>query len=296
MDLTPDPSLLAYTESEGESVRMHEPSDDGQQTQKPATSKVAERALDVLLCLIDAEVELGVTEIARRVGIEKSRVHRFLVALKRKGFVVANPRTRRYSLGYRAFALSKGITQILDLGHQAAPYLQELRDDIGETIGLVVRVGPQRVVVAQAESRQEIRQTFPLFEPLPLHRGAAGKALLAFLSADDHESAIESAIASGPPLSPQQVDVLRQELDRVRQQGWAQSLGERIANSRSIAAPVWTWRGDVVALVCSAPRERFTEDAARAAVPSLLAMAARLTRRMHGDEHAAKADHGKVSS
>src|SRR3954453_12615580 len=155
---------------------------------RPLTSEVAERALDVLICFIGADGELGVSEIARRLNIDKSSVHRFLVALQRKRFVVDNPRPRRYGLGYRALELSRALTLQMNLEQQAFPYLRELRDAIGETAGLSVRVGSKRFHVAQVESTHEIRRTIQAGMPLPLHLGANGKVLLAFLPPEQRES------------------------------------------------------------------------------------------------------------
>src|SRR5438876_342177 len=86
-----------------------------------ASSEVAERALDVLSCFIASNGDLGVTEIAKRVGIDKSRVHRFLVALRRKGYVLDNPRTRRYSLGFRALELGRALARQIDVERQSEP-------------------------------------------------------------------------------------------------------------------------------------------------------------------------------
>src|SRR3954465_6317785 len=101
------------------------------EARRPLASEVAERALDVLICFIGADGELGVSEIARRLRIDKSSVHRFLTALKHKGFVVDNPRTRRYSLGFRALELGRALTLQMNLERQALPFLRELRDTLG---------------------------------------------------------------------------------------------------------------------------------------------------------------------
>jgi DNA-binding IclR family transcriptional regulator len=252
------------------------------------SSEVAERALDVLLAFLDTDSDLGVTEIARRLGLEKSRVHRFLVALKRKGFVVDNPRTRRYHLGFRVLELANALMRQVDLEQRATPLLRELRDRIGETAGLAVRVGHRRVHLLQVESLQEIRQSFPVGVPLPLHVGAAAKVLLAFLPDEERAAALAASLAAGPTVPDFQRAAFLAQLPQVHAQGWATSLGERVAGSRSIAAPVWGWRGDVFALVTSGPSTRFTDERAVAAVPTLLEVARRLTWQLGGQDHLAQ--------
>ncbi len=251
---------------------------------RSGSSEVVERALDVLLCFLDAEGELGVTEIARRLGIDKGRVHRFLSAFKAKGLVAANPRTRRYSLGFRVLELSGALTRQFDVAARAQPYLRELRDATGETAGLSVRVGDHRVSLAQVESEHEIRQTFPLGKPLPLHTGAAAKVLLAFLPAGEIDALLAGRLDRLTESTITDPAQLRAELARVRRQGYALSLGERMAGSRSVSAPVWSWRGDVIALVVSGPAFRFTLHRATTASALVRETAARFTRELGGEQ------------
>jgi IclR family transcriptional regulator, acetate operon repressor len=251
---------------------------------RPLTSEVAERALDVLICFIGADGELGVSDIARQLGIDKSSVHRFLVALKRKGFVVDNPRTRRYGLGFRALELGRALSLQMNLEQQALPFLRELRDAIGETTGLSVRVGSQRVHIIQVESLHEIRRSVQIGRPFPLHVGANGKVLLAALPREERDAVLATSLADGPTLSPAAVEDLKQEIEETARRGYSITEGERVPGSRSMAAPVWTGRGDVIALLASGPDGRFSRQAAEAAVPALLDAAHRLTRQLGGQQ------------
>jgi len=254
----------------------------GRVPRSPASSEVAERALDVLSCFLSSSGDLGVTEIARRLGIDKSRVHRFLVALRRKGYVMDDPRTRRYSLGFRALELSRALGRQVDLERQAEPLLRELRDRVGETTGLATCQDCRRVHLLQVESHHEIKLSFQLSVPLPLHLGAAGKTLLAFMREAEREICLAECKAADPPCSSAALLRLRSELALIHRRGYATSAGERVPGSRSIAAPVWTFRGDLLALVTSGPASRFTEGAAAAAIPIVLAAARHLTLQLGG--------------
>ena len=172
----------------------------------------------------------------------------------------------------------------MNLEQQAIPYLRELRDGIGETAGLSVRVGSKRVHVVQVESTHEIRRTIQIGLPLPLHMGANGKVMLAFLPPEEREQILSLSLADGPPLSPAAVDDLRRELDGTALRGYSVTEGERVPGSRTLAAPVWTWRQDVIAIVVSGPDGRFSRAAAQAAVPMLLDVAQRLTRQLGGQQ------------
>ncbi len=251
-----------------------------------ASSEVAERTLDVLLCFLDAEGELGVTEISQRLGIHRGRIHRFLTASKKKGFVSQNPRTRRYSLGFRVMELSYALTRQFDVVSQVQPHLLELRNTTQESAGLAVRVADHRIHLTQVESEREIRQTFPIGKPLPLRAGAAGKLLVAFQPAEEVDRLLSTPLERLTDCTITGLDELRVEMERVRRQGYAMSLGERMAGSRSIAAPVWSSRGDVMALTVSGPAFRFTAEKAVEALEYLRVVAARLTRQMGGEPFA----------
>lgn len=247
---------------------------------------MVERAVDALLCFLDAEGELGVSEIARRLGIDKGRVHRFLKAFKHKGLVAINARTHRYVLGFRVLELSNSLVRQFDVVAQVLPFLRDLRDDSSETAGLSVQVGDHRVHLVQVESEHEICQRLPVGKPLPIHAGAVGKLFLAFMPSQELESILATSLW---PLTEHTItdpNILRQELDRVRQQGYAMSAGERAPGSRSIAAPAWSWRGDVMALNITGPAYRFTQENAIRAAGLLLEVAARFTRQLGGESYA----------
>src|SRR5690625_7602554 len=70
------------------------------------TVRSVERALDILLCFAD-ESSLSMSEIAQRVALHKSTVHRLLASLETKGFVIRDPVTDHYRLGFRVWELSE---------------------------------------------------------------------------------------------------------------------------------------------------------------------------------------------
>ena len=250
------------------------------------TSEVAERALDVLICFIGADGELGVSEIARRLGIDKSSVHRFLMALKHKGFVVDNPRTRRYSLGFRALELGRALTLQMNLEQQALPFLRELRDVVGETTGLSVRVGNRRVHIIQAESTHEIRRSIQIGSPLPLHVGANGKILLAALPAEEREPVRRSLAGRRPAYVARR---RRGSAARASGDGASGLLHHRGRASARLALDGGPGldrarRHDRAARL--RPDGRFSHEVAVAAIPYMLDVAHRLTRQLGGHQPA----------
>jgi DNA-binding IclR family transcriptional regulator len=186
----------------------------------------------------------GVTELAGRVGLRKSSTHRLLVALARVQLVRYDAVARRYNLGFRVLRWTATWLDRLDVRTCALPYLRSIREKCEETVSLNLRDGHRRVAVERLETTRELRFVVDLGTPLPLHVGASGKAILAFLPADE-----VAEVLDGARLGPRARAALRRELEGIRRLGSAVSLGERIPGSGSVAAPIFNHERSVIGSV-----------------------------------------------
>lgn len=221
------------------------------------TVRAVDRALDVLLCLSGSAQSLGVTQIARRLGLYKSTVHRLLASLEARGFVRREAGSERYRLGVRALELAASYIQGDDVAAVAYAEMRRLRDEVGETVSLYVRDGSDRVRVQKAEGRDGVRRVVALGQRMPLYVGAAGKVLLAWAPADERADLLQPA--SLPPGF--HLAVLTQGLAQAREQGWAMSIEERAEGAAAVAAPIFDRAGHcVAALAISGPAHRFDDQ------------------------------------
>jgi DNA-binding IclR family transcriptional regulator len=191
------------------------------------TGRYVERVTDLLIALGEGPPDgMGVSALAGQVKLSKSTVHRLLQTLRRRGFVSYVPGVRKYRLGARIIGLGLRAQQRLEIIVDAFPILYDLRDQTGETTGLCVPVGQWFVPLAQAVTHRMPRGVYPLGRFEPLHLGATGLVLLAF-----HDNAfIDRYLAEVPLTSESRFAVtdaaeLRQQLERVRQQGYAIVMG-----------------------------------------------------------------------
>ena len=83
-----------------------------------------ERAVAILGAFSAEEPELRVADLAERLNLHKSTVHRFLVNLERAGMVERSPRSSRYRLGLRLFELGSLVVRRMDLWDEALPFLE----------------------------------------------------------------------------------------------------------------------------------------------------------------------------
>jgi DNA-binding IclR family transcriptional regulator len=238
-----------------------------------------DRALAVLGVLAEASQPMGVTEIARRVGLPKSVVHYHVSALVRNRYVEARP-DRRYGLGYAALRLGRGNYSNLELRARALPHMRALHHDTWETVTLSALVGHERVYVDQLVSPQEIKLTVELGRPLPLHAGASGRAILAHLADDAREAVLGQPLDRFTSETITDVGVMRSRLEEVRAAGVAISRSERQEGAASMAAPVFDNHGVAGAVSVCGPDFRFDDESVERFRPLLKAAAAQLSREL----------------
>jgi DNA-binding IclR family transcriptional regulator len=207
---------------------------------------------DALTIFLEPRADAGVSEIARTLGWSKSVAHRVLSGLASTGFLEADPVTRRYRLGAKAMQLGLAARNPANLMERSLPYLRRVRDRTGETGALNLLHGELRVYAQQVESQEVVRQSVPLGRAVPLHLGAGGKAILAFLADPARTRMIERI--------PQR-DVLRieAELKRIRRRGYAVSVAEVIAGTVSVGAPIFDRAGVVGSITAAGIAGRANE-------------------------------------
>jgi IclR family transcriptional regulator, KDG regulon repressor len=224
------------------------------------TVRAVERAIDVLDAIRVQGESAGVSEISERLGLPKSTVHRLLIALLKKN-MVRQTSTERYALGYKAFEIALSAARQMDLVVIAAPYLEELREQLGETAALALKVGLRYTYVSQAVSAREHRVSPVLGHQYPLHWGATGKIILAFAEQDELDECLKTVPSlRATPRTVIDPHLLLEQLEQIRAVGYAVSFGERSMGAAAIAAPVLNRRGTALASLCViGPESRIRE-------------------------------------
>jgi DNA-binding IclR family transcriptional regulator len=239
-----------------------------------ATLTTVRNAARLLKEFLSREDELGVSELARRLGLGKSAVHRLLTTLQSEGLVQQGPRTDGYRLGIVMFELGEAARVHMDLHVAAHSTLARLREQTGETSQVSVADGDDVVVVDRMESAHSLRLFTEAGRRVPMYCTASGKVMLAFRTAQ-HRAAYLSRVELRPLTAHTITDParLRVELRSVRARGWAESMNERELGVASVAAPVRDVSGAVVAAISvgapitryrGVPRKRMTQAVVQA--------------------------------
>ncbi|MBO4205669.1 IclR family transcriptional regulator [Micromonospora echinofusca] len=234
------------------------------------------RALDVINIIAERAPEtLGVSTIARELGLPKAVAHRILKELVADEFLSFNEETKRYRLGSGALAVGLAALRALDVPDTARRYLVRLVRSSGETATLSVRQGWYRVYIDQVLSPHEVRMSVSLGTSHPLHSGSSSKAILAALPDAEVEDYLDNQpLEAVTPSTITSAAKLRAELARIRRQGYAVSMGERQNGAGSVAAAVRYSTGQVFGSISlCGPQDRFTPQVC-AAHGALVAAAA----------------------
>ena len=228
------------------------------------------------------EADLGVSELARRLGLGKSTVHRMLTTLVAEGLIEQNPRTGGYRLGIVMFELGQAVRVHMDLHAAVTPVLAELRTQTGESSQVGVLDGHEVVYVDRLESAHSLRLFTETGRRVPVHCTSSGKVLLAYLPDARREAVLRSApLAALTPQTITDAARLADELARVRRRGWAEAVNEREIGLASIAAPIRDAGGEVVAAISiGVPLARCSVAALRRQAPVIAEAAEAASRRL----------------
>lgn len=224
------------------------------------SSSMLKHIVAILDCFSTDQTELGVREVARQADLATSTAGRLMSDMKDLGILQQNAANRTYSLGTKILSWSGVYLAGLDLRTIALPIMGDLRRMTSETISLYLLDGNERLCVERIESQHNVRMVARVGRRLPLYAGSAGKAMLAFLPQERVDQILESTVFE--PLTPMTIvdpAVLRMDLEKIREKGFAESHGEWIQEASGVAAPILGQGGEVIgALSISGPGSRFT--------------------------------------
>lgn len=206
-------------------------------------------ALRLLKTFTAEEPELGITALARRLGVAKSTAHRLASTLVAEGFLEQNPVDGRYRLGLLLFALGAQVRRRMDVSEQAVPHLHELSARSGETVHLAVLHDAEILYLRNIDSPHAIRTRSYLGVRMPAHCTSEGRALLAYSPPLVVANVLRARLQPRTEHTVTDKTRLAQVLERVRTSGYAIDDEESENGMRGVAAPIFDASGAVVAAV-----------------------------------------------
>ena len=240
-----------------------------------------DRALS-LLSQFNAQVRyLGITELSQLLDLPKSTVHGLVKTLEARGFLSQNPENGKYQLGVKVYELGMAYSTATELQTAAQKAASHLAGRYQEAVHLAIFVGGMAVYIMKTECKGRLVAFPRVGTSIPAYATAVGKVLLAALPDAEAEKYAEGELY---PLTGNTItdrSYLREELARVRRQGFAIDNEETLNGIACVAAPVYDHNGQVVAaLSISGPGEKILGEIHEQLVKDVIRAAEEISRNL----------------
>ena len=238
------------------------------------------KALTVLEALASSATPLGVTELATRLGLSKSNVHRLLQTLSARGYVTQVD--QRYTVTTRLWELGAMVVSRLDVAQVAIPVMRRLVAEVDETAHLSIldMAACEVVSIHNVESTQPVRAYSRIGQRTPAHCVATGKALLSVQSPDALRALPEELQRFTPHTLCRRDDLLA-ALEKIRLDGYSTNVGEWREQVGGAAAAIFDHGGRPVAAIgLTVPVERLAPEVMDRYISLLTAAADEISRLM----------------
>jgi DNA-binding IclR family transcriptional regulator len=217
------------------------------------STKSVHKALDILETMAfskDGRGELSVSEISEALELPTSTVQRLLAALVDKGLAVRNPSTGRYGLTLKMADLGASAFLRPLLLQAITRVVAELAKIAQETASMVWRYGHQGLYNYEIPCDGTLRASHARGSTVPLHCTAFGKVLLATFDSGEIKSYIkETGLQEYTRFTITNAYALKEQLEEIRQQGFASEKQEWELGAGSVAALIRDSKGSAIGAI-----------------------------------------------
>lgn len=218
-------------------------------------------AIDVLEEFKGNQEELGVTDLSKKLKLHKNNIFRILATLEARGYIEQNKSTENYRLGIKCLQLGQSYIKQMGLVRQAKPILERVSKETGETSYISFMRGSGVVYLDSIESSKTVRVISRVGLTLPPYCTASGKVHLAYLTEEERERVLPEELRPFTKHTITERERLVQDLEQIKERGWAIDNEEYEDEVRCVAAPVFDYTGKLVgALSISGPSFRLGEE------------------------------------
>ena len=247
---------------------------------RSSADSLTARTIRVVEAVVDSAAPVGPRGLARSLGMDRSAVGRILQQL---GEIDVLERTSDgYVPGSRLFTLGRVMSALDTLPNVIGPILGELVERFDETTYVCALHGDVAVFTHEIQSSKPLRLVVELGKPVPLHAGAAGRAILSALAAAEVVALLGAKpLLAMTPHTITDLDRLMEMAVEDRSRGYTVSFEERVPDGAALAAPFFG-RGGVCqgSVVFTSPVTRLERDRVPEIGEAVSAAAAKLSARL----------------
>lgn len=226
----------------------------------PRRVQAVEHAIDIIAAIAATGRPMGVSDIARHGGLSKATTHHLLATLEARRFVMREPDSPRYRLGWALYEYGATVVRSVNLPRIARPYLDRLAAQTGESTLLGILDHDSVLYLDRGEPPAGVEMVADAGRRGLLHATASGKVLLAYADSELTERILAQPLPDFTRTTVTNPAALRRQLTQVRSRGYATCWQEREAGLCSLAVPLRDYTGAVVAsLTLAGPASRLNQ-------------------------------------
>lgn len=242
-------------------------------------STTVAKALSLLDYFSEAEPEIGLSELARRSGIDKATVHRMLVVMCDQGLLEQRGGARLYRLGAGVLRLARVRETAFPVTSVYQHSLDAISAELGETAHASLISGRALATIGVSESSRGSRVSLVAGEILPMHSTASGLAFLAFSKVEFVDRVLSEPMKAKTSRTLTDGNVVRARLQEIQLTGYAEADQTNEDDVYGIAVPVFDLDGAPVGSIAVAtPAHRMTNELRRQAIAALFREADKVNR------------------
>ena len=208
------------------------------------------RAIKLLECFSSTEPALTNSQLAQKLGLNKSTITRLVYSLVASGWLKKNEKTGEFSLTYRIFQIGSVYLNHINFPGEARPFLSELASTFNETVHLAILNNNEVFYIDKVEGSQTVGMMSKIGNRSPAYCTGVGKIFLAYMNQDNlREYLSATELERFTPNTITDRGQLKRHLQRIRRQGYATDDSEHEVDIKCVAAPLFDARGKVVASI-----------------------------------------------
>lgn len=239
-----------------------------------------EKALDILEIFLDHDDELSLSELANLCQLNIATAHRTVLTLVKRGYLNQKQKRQKYSLSTKFLQYSNVLGRRMKIRDIASPILDALNKMVGESVNIAILDRNEAVYIDHIETNKSLRIFTQVGNRVPLYCTGVGKVFLAYMGDEELEKALNSdGLLPHTPNTITDIERIKQELEKVKQEGIATDDEEMEIGVKCIASPVKSSTGGVVAaLSVSGPSARLNSKRVSEIKPLVKSCALEISR------------------
>ena len=238
-------------------------------------------ALRILRCFTMDEPEKKVSELSTILGLNKSTVSRTMSTLASEGFVYKDAETKKYRLGLSILSLSGIVNGTIDVYHESQPILNRLVDITSESVNISILDNLDVIYLNKIECNHPDKSLTPIGKRNPSYCTSSGKLLLAYSNKDVVESIFQKGLQKFTKNTVTDPERLLSDLEEIKANGYAYCVEEFQDSVSAIAAPVYDYKGKVIAAVAVVgPKQRIQQHKVQGIAKNTIHAALEISERL----------------